>query len=184
MAKIDVDSYFLYGLDLDNRRVFLAESDDSIKHVIKGLYFMEQENKQPIELYVASYGGDIFDMFALHDTIKAIKCPVHTIGLGSVMSAAVLTVACGTKQKRFAGPNTSFMVHLPWHDWGEKNIAEVATDVKYTKRIWDNWYELMAKYTNKPESHWKKLCSKQGDAFFTTQEALDWGVIDAIWDEK
>lgn len=191
MARLNkdlLDAYFLYGVDTANRRVFLTETEGdglSVGHVIKGLYLMENQNeKVPIELHIASYGGDICDMFALHDTIRTLNSPVHTTGMGKVMSAAVLVLACGEQGHRWAGENTSFMVHLPWDDWGQKNVAQIDLDIKYTKKIWDNWYSLMAKYTKQPESHWKKLCSKQGDAYFNADDALKWGVIDAIWDEK
>jgi len=188
IPKDQLEVYFEYGVDIANRCVFLTDEidDQSIGHVVKGLYLMENQSKEytPIELRIASYGGDICDMFGLHDVTRTLKSPVHTMGMGKVMSAAVLLVACGERNNRWAGDNTSFMIHLPWDDWGKKNLAELDHDIRYTKELWDRWYKLMAEYTKMPEKHWCKLCSKQGDAFFFADDALKWGIIDHIWDEK
>jgi ATP-dependent Clp protease protease subunit len=191
MAKISkdwVEAYFDYGVDNANRCIFLSDDVDqeSIGHVIKGLYLMENENDtSPIELRICSYGGHVYDMFALHDVTRTLKSPVHTMGMGKVMSAAVLLVACGEENKRWAGANTSFMIHVPSADaQDDMNLHEFKIEVKEMERLWDRWYALMAKYTKKDAKFWKSLCNKKTDVYFDADQAQEWGVIDHIWDEK
>lgn len=187
ISKDWVEAYFEYGVDVANRCIFLSADVDqeSIGHVIKGLYLMEAEDaSKPVEVRIMSYGGDIFDMFGLHDVTRTLKCPVYTMGMGKVMSAAVLLLACGEKEHRWAGPNTGFMIHVPSMIDEEGKTHEVQSSLDFTKLMWKRWYELMEKYTSKPASHWRRLCNKNADVYFSADEALEWGLIDNLWDEK
>lgn len=187
ISKDWVEAYFEYGVDVQNRCIFLSDdvNETSIGNVIKGLYLMEADNSEkPIEVRIMSYGGDIFDMFGLHDVTRTLKCPVHTMGMGKVMSAAILLLACGERGQRWAGPNTGFMIHIPSMSDEDGKTHEIRSSLDFTDLMWKRWYELMEKYTNKPISHWKRLCAKNADVYFTADEALEWGLIDHMWDEK
>ena len=45
---------------------------------------------EPMEFLISSYGGSSHEMFAMYDVMRQIRdhCPIHTIGMGKVMSAA------------------------------------------------------------------------------------------------
>lgn len=192
MARISkewVDAYFDHGVDVANRRVFLFEGveEESIGQVIKGLYFMDSQNKEKsdkIELFVGSFGGSEYEMFALYDVIRTLKSPIHTVAMGKCMSAAPLLVAAGHPGERWATPNTWFMIHQSWDDLGAKRIDEMARDIDHFKQMGKRWYELMEKHTKKPAAFWKRLCEKTGDTFFDAQTACEWGIVDSLWDEK
>lgn len=188
VSKDHLEIYFEYGVDIANRCIFMTDEvdADSMGTVIKGLYMMENQNndKKPIELRICSYGGSVYDMFALHDVTRTLKSPVHTMGMGKVMSAAVLLVACGEEGNRWAGANTSFMVHVPSWDAPEQKLHDHRIDVKESERLWDIWYKLMERYTKKDIAFWRKLCNKRDDIYFDAYQAQEWGVIDHIWDEK
>lgn len=182
-----IDVYFDYGVDTKNRCIFLTQDvdEESVGNVIKGMYLMENEDStKPIELRIMSYGGDVYNMFALHDTTRTLRSPIHTIGLGNVQSAAVLLIACGEKGQRWAGENTTFMVHVP--SWSKDYTTQHnhAIDVKESERLWERWYNLMGVYTKKPYKFWRKLCDKKTDFYFDADQALEFGLIDNIWSEK
>ena len=190
MARISkdwVDAYFEYGVDVANRKVFLFDDVDSnsIGAVIKGLYLMEaQTNTKPIELFVGSFGGSEYDMFALYDVCRTLVSPIHTTAIGKCMSAAPLLVAAGEEGQRFATPHTFFMVHESWEEFGVKRMDELELDLKHYKQMAIKWGALMAKHSKKPAKFWLDLCRKSGDTYFNAEQALQWGLIDAIWDEK
>lgn len=190
MARISkdwVDAYFEYGIDVVNRKVFLFDDVDSnsIGAVIKGLYLMEvNDSTKPIELFVGSFGGSEYEMFALYDVCRTLKSPVHTIAMGKCMSAAPLLVAAGEEGDRYATPNTFFMVHESWEDFGVKRMDELELDLKHYKEMGRKWADLMAKHSKKPAKFWLDLCKKAGDHFFSAEEALEWGLIDHVWEEK
>ena len=188
IPKDQLEIYFDHGVDIANRCIFIQGDigEDTISAVIKGMYLMENQNstKDPIELRICSYGGDVYDMFALHDVTRTLKSPVHTMGMGKVMSAAVLLVACGERGERWAGANTSFMIHVPSWESDYKRQHDHKIDVKESERLWNNWYELMGAYTAKDAAFWRKECNKRDDVYFDAYTAQKWGVIDHIWDEK
>jgi ATP-dependent Clp protease protease subunit len=189
IAKEWVDVYFEYGIDIANRRIFLLDGveEDTISAVIKGLYFMDSQNKdvkKPIELFIGSFGGSEYEMFALYDVTRTIASPIHTVAIGKCMSAAPLLVAGGQKGHRYATANTFFMVHEGWSDFGEKRYDSIKADIKHVDHLSKHWYELMEKHTSKTIAFWKKMCAKVGDEYFDAATALEYGIIDHIWDEK
>lgn len=187
ITKDWIEAYFEYGIDKENRRIFMFDGVDevSIGIVIKGLYYMDAEStEKPIELFIGSFGGSEYEMFALYDTIRTLKSPIHTTAIGKSMSAAPLLVACGEPGYRYATPNTWFMVHQSWDEFGAKRVDEIKKDLKHYDEMGNKWYELMAKHTNKDEKFWRAQCNAVGDRYFSAEQAAEWGLIDHIWDEK
>lgn len=173
------------GVDIKGRRIFLHGGVDeaSIGIAIRALYLME-DSKDPIELFVASYGGDLDEAFALHDVTRTIKVPVHTVALGKCMSAAPLLVACGQKGERYASENCQFMMHDCSLDVPDGSPTYIDAHVKAARAQMVRYAELLAKYTNKPKSHWTRFFQMRSDKFFSAEEAQEWGLIDSIWAEK
>jgi len=195
IGKDWVEAYFEYGVDVKNRKVFLFDGvdEDSIGYVIKGLYLMEAENTteqrskgtiKPIELFIGSFGGSEYEMWALYDVIRTLESPIHTIAIGKCMSAAPLLVACGEPGYRFATPNTWFMVHQSWTEFLFERVDAVKKEIKHYEQMGATWYSMMEKHTNKPSGYWKRECEKVGDKFFDAWAAKEYGIIDHVWDEK
>lgn len=190
MARITkdwIEAYFEYGVDRQNRRIFMFDGVDenSIGIVIKGLYYMDAESaEKPIELFIGSFGGSEYEMFALYDTIRTLRSPIHTTAIGKCMSAAPLLVACGKVGYRYATPNTWFMVHQSWEEFGAKRTDELKKDLVHYDQMAKSWYELMASHTIQTAAFWKKHCESVGDKYFSAYQAQEWGLIDHIWDEK
>jgi len=186
IGKDWVDAYFEYGVDVINRKVFLFDGvdEDSIGYVIKGLYLMETENNEPIELFVGSFGGSEYEMWALYDVIKTLASPVHTTAIGKCMSAAPLLVACGEPGHRYATPNTWFMVHQSWDEFGPRRVDEIKKDLAHYDEMSKRWYDLMASHTEETAAFWRKHCAAVGDKYFDAWQAKEWGLIDHVWDEK
>lgn len=182
-----VESYFEYGVDKANRRIFLMGDVDQIVigNVIKGIYYMNSEDSEkPIELFINTDGGSEYDMFALYDVLQTITCPIETFALGRVMSAGPLLVAAGTQGSRWAGENTHFMVHQAWGDyWGSKQ-KEVSNTVKHHESMAHRWCKLMEKHTKLKASQWKKLREDGVDSYFDADKALEYGLVDHLWKER
>lgn len=69
----------------------------------------EVSEREPIWVYVMSYGGDMDYMWMLLDTISVSKTPVYTVNLGVAASAASLIFLSG--QKRFMMPRARLVIH-------------------------------------------------------------------------
>jgi len=185
ISKDWIDSYFNHGVDVANRRLFLGDIEhESVDAAIKGMYLMETGDKtRPIELFISSYGGTVYDALALYDIIETLRCPIHTFAYGKCMSAAPLLLAAGEPGHRWVAQHVCFM----HHDWAaeiEGKGTALAEEVKHHESVGRMWTELLAKHSNKPFKWWNFRAKKSADFFFTADEAIDWGLADSIWSER
>jgi len=66
-------------------------------------------SRKPIHLYIQSFGGEAYDMWALIDIMLNSKTPVYTYCTGYAMSAGFKIFLAG--HKRFASTHATFMCH-------------------------------------------------------------------------
>ena len=180
-----VEAYFDNGIDVVNRRVFLGDIDaTSIDYAIKGMYLMVTESdSEPIELFISSYGGTIYDALALYDIIQTIKCPIHTFAYGKCMSAAPLLLAAGEPGHRWVAAHASFM-HHDWADEMEGKGEYLKAGLKHSEKLGEQWTTLLANISNKNFKWWNDRAKRSGDFYFSAEEAIDWGLADAVWSER
>lgn len=67
----------------------------------------------PIRVVLHSPGGHVESGDTLHDVIKFIGPRVNIVGTGWVASAGALVYVAASKDRRFALPNTRFLLHQP-----------------------------------------------------------------------
>ncbi len=75
-------SFDIYSRLLRERIVFLnGEVNDAVSALVCAqLLFLEADNpNKPIHLYINSPGGVVTSGFAMYDTMRYIKAPVHTV---------------------------------------------------------------------------------------------------------
>lgn len=187
VTHAQIEAALEHGVDIAGRRVFLhgGVDEDSIGKVVRGLYLLSDASSTlPIELYVTSYGGELDEAFALHDVTRTIKAPVHTVALGKCMSAAPLLVACGHRGNRWASEHTTFMLHDASLAVAEGSPSYVAAHAEVARQQMSRMAKLLGRYTRKDARHWARIFASKVDRFFTADEALDWGLIDNLWNEK
>ena len=183
--KANLEAALQYGIDVKGRRIFLQGDVDSdtIALAVRGMYLMSDQAKDPIELYIASYGGDIDEAFQLHDVTRTIRVPVHTTALGVCQSAAPFLVACGAKSERYASENCEFLLHAASLEV-DGQVAYAQEKLEATRRRCERMDRLLARYTKMPYRHWAKFTRSSKDHYFDAHQALEWGIIDHIWSEK
>jgi ATP-dependent Clp protease protease subunit len=121
-------------------------------------------------------------MFGLYDAIKYVQevgCPVHTIGLGKIMSAGVLLLACGTQGHRQIGENASVMYHLGRAE-ADGDIFEMRNSMKELERLDKLANDLLATNTNMTVDDIEKMLKERQDVYLTAEQAVELGVADAI----
>jgi len=103
---------------LATRRIFIFHELDepmASKVTEQALLLADDNPKREIEVYINSFGGSAYSAMALNDLFRMVKPDIRTIVLGSAASAAAFVAAAGTKGKRCAGRNSTFMYHqLSW----------------------------------------------------------------------
>lgn len=177
-------SYDIYSRLLNDRIIMLNEDVNSASAsviVAQLLYLESQDPTKDISLYINSPGGSVTDGFAIYDTMNYIKCDVSTICVGMAASMGAFLLAAGAKGKRYALPNADIMIHQP--SGGAKGQA---TDMEiHTQHILDirkRLNEILAKNTGQPVDVIAKDTNR--DNFMTAQQALEYGLIDKVFENR
>lgn len=131
-----------------------------------------------ITVYINSEGGCVYSMFAMHDVMRKITNPIHTIGIGRVMSAAVLLLAAG--DRRSITPNTYVMLHEPSYLGPESKVGQWEREIGHLKVLKTKMYELLSKYTGNEK---KKIAMDldDQDKYISAKEAVKYGIVDEIF---
>jgi ATP-dependent Clp protease protease subunit len=122
--------------------------------------------------YRGSYAG-----LAIYDTMQFIKPDVATICVGMAMSMGAIILAGGTKGKRRALPNSKILIHQGSAGFqGQPTDIEIqAREVIGLKRLME---EIMSNHSGQPIEKVQKDMDR--DFYMTSQEARDYGIIDAV----
>ena len=138
-------------------------------------------NNEDISIYINSPGGSITSGMAIYDTMNYIKSDVSTICIGISASMAAFILACGTRGKRYILPNSEVMIHQPLG-----GAQGQATDIKIAAdriiRLKERLNTILAKKTGKSL---KQIANDtERDNFMTSNEALNYGMVDKIIEKK
>ena len=141
--------------------------------------------KTPLELSItiSSDGGEISSMNAICDAIEFVKnsgFTVHTIGLGSVMSAALLILGSGTKGYRKIGKNTRLMFHPIISEHGG-TYNTIKTEYEETKYCQDQYLDKLCELTGKNKAYYEDILAKDMNYYFRAEEAISWGLADIVF---
>lgn len=168
---------------LKNSVFFLSGDieEDNIERCIKWITYENLDNKadKMLTLYVNSTGGDLYQAFALIDIINTSKYPIRTIGIGSVMSAAFLIVASGTKGERYVSENTSCMCHQ-FSSGTDGKYHDLKAEMRETELLNSKMVDILVKATGKVPSYVKKRLLPPTDVYMTAQEMVEHGAADYI----
>ncbi len=172
---------------LSDRIIILGEevSEASAGVIVAQLLFLEAEDPdKDIQLYINSPGGSVSAGFAIYDTMQYIRCDVSTVCIGMAASFGAFLLAGGTKGKRFALPNAEIMIHQPAiHGNG---VQGQATDIQIIsekmQRSKQRLNRILAQNTGKTEEEIKR--DTERDNYMSAQEALEYGIIDKIFNQE
>ena len=165
--------YGLMALHLTGTEKVLSDPEDENSEII--------ETYQPIDFIISSHGGLAADMFSVYDVIRDLRdrTPIHTKGLGKVMSAGVLLLAFGTKGERRIGKYCRVMIHgvmAGQHGY----LADVENEFKETRAIQRMYVQAIADETNMSEAYVRKLMNKKTNVYLDAEEAVKLGIADII----
>ncbi|MBN2225908.1 MAG: ATP-dependent Clp endopeptidase proteolytic subunit ClpP [candidate division Zixibacteria bacterium] len=177
-------AYDIYSRLLKDRIIFIgAPIDDNLANlVIAQLLFLQAEDpEKDIYVYINSPGGSVSAGLAIYDTLQFIKPAVCTTCMGMAASMGAFLLAAGTKGKRAALPNSRIMIHQPIAGTqGQVSDIEIMTkEFAGTKKRLN---ELLVYHTGQPIETIEKDTDR--NFFMSAQEAVDYGLIDKIYEFK
>ena len=164
----------------DQRLVFLptAVNEDSAKLLVAQMLALEAEDPDAdITLVINSPGGGVYDMFAIIDTMDTIKPDVSTVCVGKAMSAAAVIFAHGAKGKRFVAPRARVMIHQP-HSGVDGQASDIEIAAAEVIGLKAELTQMLADDSGKTFEEVHDLTER--DKFYRGQEAVDFGLADAV----
>ncbi len=177
-------SYDIFSRLLNDRIIFLSDevNDTTASLVVAQLLFLEaQDPDKDISFYINSPGGSVTAGMAIYDTMKFIKCDVSTICIGMAASMGAFLLSSGTKGKRIALPNSEIMIHQPLG--GAKGQAtDIKIQAELILRTRDNLNRILAENTGRSIEEIAR--DTERDNFMTSKQALEYGLIDKIYDKR
>jgi ATP-dependent Clp protease protease subunit len=176
------------------RNLFLAQQVDqkSINDISKAIIEINENdnylsalyalhsltyNPKPINLYIDSYGGYVYQCLGLLGIMKASNVPVHTIVTGCAMSCGFLISICG--HKRFGYKNSTYLYHQV-SGGAIGKAKDMEEDVIEVKRLQKNIEKITLENTNISKSQLKSAYDAKHDWIMNSRQASDLGVIDEI----
>ncbi len=177
-------AYDIYSRLLKERIIFVTGPiEDHVASLICAqLLFLESENpKKDISFYINSPGGVVTSGLAIYDTMRYIRPAVSTVCIGQAASMGSLLLAAGEKDKRFALPNSRIMIHQP-----SGGAQGQATDIEIqAKEILALRHRLNQIYVEHTGQDLKIIeDALERDRYLSPQEALDFGLIDEVVDQR
>jgi ATP-dependent Clp protease protease subunit len=170
----------VYERLLRERIVFLgSEVDDDVANRITAqlLLLAAEDPEKDIIFYINSPGGSVTAGMAIYDTMQLVEPQVQTWAMGLAASMGQFLLTSGMPGKRYALPHTRIMMHQP-----SAGIGGTASDIAIRAEVYAKWKREMAELTadQTGQTVEKVTADADRDAWFTAEEALQYGFIDHV----
>jgi ATP-dependent Clp protease protease subunit len=176
------------------RTIYLAQQVDqsSINSITKSIVEINEDDEyisklslihgfeykpKPIELYIDSYGGYVYQCLGLLNIMQKSKVPVDTIVTGCAMSCGFLIAISGHKRYCFEG--STFMYHQV-SSGAIGKIKDMEEDVIETKRLQKIIEGHTLSKTKITSKDLEKCYNEKRDWYMTAKQAHKYGVVDLI----
>jgi ATP-dependent Clp protease protease subunit len=173
-------SFDIYSRLLNERIIFLGTPiDDQIANLIVAqLIHLESEDpEKDIQIYINSPGGQVYSGLAIYDTMQYIKPDIQTTCVGIAMSMGAVILAGGAKGKRVALPNAKILIHQVSGGF-QGQATDIEIQARETINLKRRLEEILAEHTGRPTEQVAK--DMERDYFLTSQEAMEYGIIDNV----
>jgi len=169
---------------LESRTILLAEpiTKEVAERVTAKLLLLDQESdKELINIYINSPGGDVDAGFAIFDMVRYISAPVRCISTGLTASAAVVVLLATPKKLRLSLPNSRFLMHQP--SMGiHGSAADVRIEANEILKMREKINKLIADVSGQPLDKVEK--GTRRNYWMDAEEAKKYGLVSRIIKSK
>jgi len=171
---------FIYKRLLKERIIWLGDevSQENANAICAQMLLLAAEDPDSdIYLYINSPGGSVTAGMAIYDTMQYVKPDVVTVAMGMAASMGQFLLTAGTKGKRFATPHARILMHQPLG-----GVQGTASEVRINADLILAMKRELAQITAERTGHTLEEITRDADRdhWFTAQEALEYGFIDAV----
>lgn len=159
-----------------SREIILINDNDKTLKKLYDVYDLNYKPK-PIEIYIDSYGGKVYQCFGLISIMEKSETPIHTYCTGAAMSCGFIMLISG--HKRFCYKHGTPLYHQVSGGAYEK-IEEVEQRLEEMKRLQNVFEEMTIRKTKISKEKLDQVKKEKIDWYMTSDEALKLGVVDEI----
>lgn len=177
-------AYDIYSRLLKERIIFLGTpiTDDIASLIIAQMLFLEAEDPdKDITFYVNSPGGVVTAGLAIYDTMRYVRCDIVTLCMGQAASMGAVLLAAGTKDKRYALPNSRILIHQPMGGF-QGQATDIDIHAQEILRMRNDLNRILAQHTGQNIRKIKK--DTERDFFMSAEEAKKYGIIDKVLEKR
>ena len=178
-------AYDIYSRLLKDNIIFLGQPvDDMVANlIIAQMLFLESENpEKDISFYINSPGGVTSAGLAIYDTMQYVKNDVSTICVGQAASMAAVLMAAGASGKRYALPNSRFLIHQPWTQGLQGQTADIEIHARDLLKMRERINQILADHTG--QAFEKIAKDTDRDYILEAEEARKYGLVDTIYHRR
>lgn len=173
-------AYDIYSRLLEDRIIFVwwGVETHMVNTVIAQMLYLEKKDPdKDIIMYINSPWGEVYSGMAIYDTMQYVQCDVMTICTGLAASMWSMLLVWWTKGKRFMLPHSRVMIHQPLS--GTKGqITDMQIAVEEWLKLKTILTGIMAERTG--QAYDKVAADMERDRWLSSQDALDYGIVDKI----
>ncbi len=178
--QLNVTQMDVFSRLMMDRIIFLGtQVDDYTANVIQAqlLYLDSADPGKDISIYLNTPGGSVYAGLGIYDTMQFISCDVATICTGMAASMGAVLLVAGTTGKRSALKHSRIMIHQPMGG-AQGQASDIEITAREIQKLKKELYEIIATHSNNPFDRIEKDSDR--DYWMTSQEALDYGMIDRV----
>ena len=178
--RLNVASMDVFSRLMMDRIIFLGVPiDDDVANIVTAqlLFLASNDSAADISLYLNTPGGQVSSGLAIYDTMQLIEPDVATICTGMAASMGSVLLCAGAAGKRSALPHSRVMIHQPLGG-ARGQASDILIAAEEIRKTRDELCSILADHSGQPVE--KILADADRDFWMTSQEALEYGMIDNI----
>ena len=145
------------------------------------LMFLDSIDNNDITMHIDSPGGSVKSGLSMVDVMDYINSDIRTINTGMAASMGSILLGAGTKGKRSSLRFSRTMLHQSSGGF-EGNIQDAKINMVEWDKLNKTLFELLGSYCGKSTETVMNDASR--DLWLSSQEALEYGIIDEIITKK
>lgn len=179
-----------YICNTNKRLFYLSDNVDktTIGKVCFNLLYLLQEDdetdkkekdfkREPIKIYVNSFGGSVYDMWALIDIMLNSKTPIYTYCTGYAMSAGFQIFLAG--EKRYVSKNATLLYHQ-LSMWTGGKYLDVCNVMQERERNQKDIEKYIMSRTNISQEKLNEVREKKIDWYIHSEDCEKLGIAEIM----
>ena len=192
ITKDAIDRFYDYDINETLRLVWMGsiEANEEFvesgtnfsmaERVIKGLYILESQSKEPINIVMNNLGGDVYHGFAISDVIESCKSHVTITVYGYAMSMGSFILQAA--DKRVLSKRATMMIHYGQAGTSDHslNFIKSAQEEQRLNKIVEDVYLEKIQEKNSHYSRQRLKNRMSFDWYLDAKQAIELGLADEI----